>query len=172
MQALGQFERFIHLPERAHAVVREDQCFGGIAQHLRCAVQHADLRVASVGTVDLCVALDRLTRPGLRQTQEPLAGAFAVRQRTLVGDRAQLRRQGGDPIHGVAARLAAAVALIGRDEESQALCQSYGLRVPTTSICTRRFWARPSTVALSAAGCFSPLPSTKTRFASVPPATR
>lgn len=33
------------------------------------------------------------------------------------------------------------------------------LRVPTTSISTRRFFARPSVVLLSATGCFSPLPS-------------
>jgi len=33
------------------------------------------------------------------------------------------------------------------------------LRVPTTSISTRRFLARPSAVLLSATGCFSPLPS-------------
>jgi hypothetical protein len=32
-------------------------------------------------------------------------------------------------------------------------------RVPTTSISTRRFLARPSLVLLSATGCFSPLPS-------------
>jgi hypothetical protein len=32
-------------------------------------------------------------------------------------------------------------------------------RVPTTSISTRRFLARPSAVLLSATGCFSPLPS-------------
>ena len=32
-------------------------------------------------------------------------------------------------------------------------------RVPTTSISTRRFFARPSEVLLSATGCFSPLPS-------------
>ena len=33
------------------------------------------------------------------------------------------------------------------------------LRVPTTSISTRRFLARPSLVLLSATGCNSPLPS-------------
>ena len=32
-------------------------------------------------------------------------------------------------------------------------------RVPTTSISTRRFFALPSLVLLSATGCFSPLPS-------------
>ena len=35
----------------------------------------------------------------------------------------------------------------------------YLARVPTTSISTRRFFARPSAVLLSATGCFSPLPS-------------
>ena len=35
----------------------------------------------------------------------------------------------------------------------------YLARVPTTSTSTRRFLARPSAVLLSAAGCFSPLPS-------------
>ncbi len=45
-------------------------------------------------------------------------------------------------------------------------------RVPTTSISTRRFFARPSLVLLSATGCFSPLPSVYTRFFSMPLETR
>ena len=45
---------------------------------------------------------------------------------------------------------------------------NYLLRVPTTSTSTRRFLARPAAVLLSATGCFSPLPSVYTRFASIP----
>src|SRR6185436_1062749 len=46
------------------------------------------------------------------------------------------------------------------------------LRVPMTSISTRRFFWRPSFVLLLATGCFSPLPSVYTRFGSMPFDTR
>ena len=46
------------------------------------------------------------------------------------------------------------------------------LRVPTTSTSTRRFFARPARVALSATAWVSPLPSVYTRLLSMPLLTR